>query len=283
MKLIKITKSGYLYIILTILLGFAAINTGNNLVYLIDSALLGFMGVSGFFGKKNIYSLDLEIIFPEEVFANREFPLKIKLTNKRKFIPSFLIKVHIGNNRLLFPFINEKSSTAKNLTYKFHKRGNNIIKNVYISSSFPFNFFIRFNYIKKSYKKIVFPEPLEIKGNVFMDSFKNTIGENNINSKGYTGDILYLRDYRENDSIKSIHWKLSANYTDLIVKILSINSDTPTVIDFNKLNVPNIEKKISFITFLVLNSAKFGKKIFLKMGNELIKNKHNILKKLALL
>ena len=39
---------------LTLLLGFAAVNTGNNLLYLLVSALLGFMAVSGILGRLNL-------------------------------------------------------------------------------------------------------------------------------------------------------------------------------------------------------------------------------------
>jgi len=48
---IKINKAGYIYILLTILVGFSAVNTANNLVYIIASALLSYMLVSGISGE----------------------------------------------------------------------------------------------------------------------------------------------------------------------------------------------------------------------------------------
>lgn len=47
-----VPKAGFFYILLTIFLGVAAVNTANNLIYLVVSALLGFMGISGFFRRQ---------------------------------------------------------------------------------------------------------------------------------------------------------------------------------------------------------------------------------------
>jgi hypothetical protein len=44
---LRLSKAGASYIALTLLTGFAAVNTGNNLLFLVVSALLAFMAVSG--------------------------------------------------------------------------------------------------------------------------------------------------------------------------------------------------------------------------------------------
>ncbi|NIQ94316.1 MAG: hypothetical protein GWN87_08975, partial [Desulfuromonadales bacterium] len=54
---------------LTLLLGFAAVNTGNNLLYLMVSALLGFMAVSGLIGRYNLARLRVEFAAPPEIYA----------------------------------------------------------------------------------------------------------------------------------------------------------------------------------------------------------------------
>ena len=69
--MIKITKAGYFYISLTIILGFSAVNTANNLVYIIAAAMLSFMAVSGFFGRSNLRGISVAIDVPEEIYARR--------------------------------------------------------------------------------------------------------------------------------------------------------------------------------------------------------------------
>ena len=282
MKIIKITKAGYLYIFTTIFLGFAGINTGNNLVYLITAFLLGFMGISGFFGRQNIYGLNIFLESPDEVFANKEFPLKIIIENKRKFLPAFLINVNVNGKEVLFPFIKEKNSASVLLPFKFYERGINKIDNISISSVFPFNFFIRFNYLNIAFEKIVFPEPININNILIIDDKKKKTGENSIDKKGFTGDLISIREYRERDSIKFIHWKSSAKVDNLMVKEISDEADNIFSLDFNKINIPNIEKKISYITYLILTLTRKGKKLYLKIDEKIIKNRFEMLKTLAL-
>ena len=59
------------YVGMTLLLGFAAVNTGNNLLYLLVSALLGFMAVSGWLGQQNLRSLSLRLVLPQEIFVGQ--------------------------------------------------------------------------------------------------------------------------------------------------------------------------------------------------------------------
>ncbi len=282
MKAIKITKAGYIYIFITICFGFAAINTGNNLVYLITASLLGFMGVSGFFGRKNIYNLKIELLFPNEVFANREFPLKVTLLNNRIFLPAFLIQVDINGFKILFPFTEEKKYEERFVTYKFYERGLNKIDKVTISSPFPFNFFIRFNVIKLKEKKIVFPEPLQYSFDFLQIEKTNLQGKNFSTLKGFSGDLISIRDYSENDSMKLIHWKSTAKTGKLMVKELTQETDTPVIIDFDNIHYPDLEMKLSFITYFILQNFQMGKKLLLKTENKIITDRKRILETLAL-
>ena len=76
----------------TLALGIASVNTGNNLLYLITSAFLSFMLLAGVFGKRNVEALDIEVSFPEEIYANKEAFIKIKVINKKKDSTSFFNK-----------------------------------------------------------------------------------------------------------------------------------------------------------------------------------------------
>src|SRR3972149_4703492 len=106
---IKITKAGWFYVLLTIFLGVSGINTGNNLIYLIVAAFLSFMAVSGVFGKRNLSKIDVRIELPEEIYAGTSPPVKVILRNTRRFLPAFLMRVHVSGNEILFPFVEVKT------------------------------------------------------------------------------------------------------------------------------------------------------------------------------
>ncbi len=256
-SVIKITKAGWIYIILTIFLGIAAVNTGNNLLFFIVSAFLSFMGVSGFFGKVNISKLEITINFPEEVFANREFFIEIEVKNKKRFFPVFLLTVLIDDKKALIPYAEKNGNVT--LKYVVKSRGIYKIDKVKICSVFPFNFFVRCFSYNVYVKKIIYPEPknLDISQYYFnIDKNRKVSEGKSLEKQGFEGDFLGIRDYTEGTPIKYIDWKASIKSDKMKEKILSAITSQPTIIEFEKLQL-NLEDKLSYITYIAVNYKKY--------------------------
>ena len=98
-------------------MGVSAVNTGNNLIYLITAAFLSFLGVSGVFGKNNIAGVSVELGMFGETYANREFPLKVRVVNRQRFLPSFLIRVRIDATDIIFPYVGVGASEENMSTW----------------------------------------------------------------------------------------------------------------------------------------------------------------------
>ena len=233
-------------------MGVSAVNTGNNLIYLITAAFLSFLGVSGFFGKSNIAGVAIELGMPGEIYSNAEFPLKVRLVNKRRYLPSFLIRVQVGDAETLFPYVALGASEEKYIPLVAGQRGRRSLDAVTVSSAFPFSFFIRFRRINTLYEYIVFPEPRKCDLDNFLEHERRSRGEASSNRAGYEGDLLSLRNYAHGDPMKYIHWKASAKSRELKTKELSSLSQQPVVIDFEKTGIKNREERISCVTYLLL-------------------------------
>jgi uncharacterized protein (DUF58 family) len=285
---IKINKAGYLYIILTILIGFSAVNTGNNLVYIIASALLSYMMVSGIFGRGNLYGVEIALEFPEELFAKTETPIMVKLTSKRRWMPAFLINVSIKDRNVLFPFVNAKSQMNLPCKIEFDQRGAFHIENIYVSSLFPFNFFTRYRKIVLNTDLIVFPKPVKSHWQQFYDHRSMTRGEVPSSLSGYDSDITSIRDYVFGDPTKYISWKSTAKTGHLKTKELSSFQLQEIMIDFDRMNKDNLEHQISCLTFMIIKLIRSGVPIGIKIRGETHKpdlshnHKINMLRKLAL-
>ncbi len=128
---------------MTLLLGFAAVNTGNNLLYLLVSALLGFMAVSGWLGQQNLRNLSLSLTLPHEIFVGQPTLIGVRVQNQRRRLPAFLIRVGLGVDEPLFPQIGAASHEERTMLLSFSKRGHHQIDSLWISSCFPINFFVR--------------------------------------------------------------------------------------------------------------------------------------------
>ncbi len=66
-----VTKVGIAYVVIVLLIGIAALNTGNNLLYIIVAAMLAAIMVSGFASALVLRDLELDVRLPEHVFAGR--------------------------------------------------------------------------------------------------------------------------------------------------------------------------------------------------------------------
>ena len=89
----EVTRVGLIYVAVVVVIGIAALNTGNNLLYIIVAAMLAAILVSGVVSALVLRGLQLDVRLPEHVFAARKTLGRILLRNPRRWPPSFSINV----------------------------------------------------------------------------------------------------------------------------------------------------------------------------------------------
>ncbi len=89
----EVTRAGVIYVLVTLVIGIAALNTGNNLLYIVVAAMLAAILVSGIVSAVVLRGLELKVSLPEHVFAGKTATARIVLSNPRRFLPSFSIRV----------------------------------------------------------------------------------------------------------------------------------------------------------------------------------------------
>lgn len=87
----EVTKAGALYSLVVLLIGIAALNTGNNLLYIVVAAMLAAIVVSGAASAICLRGLELELRVPEHIFAGTEVSATVSVRNRRKWFPSLSI------------------------------------------------------------------------------------------------------------------------------------------------------------------------------------------------
>lgn len=284
--MIKINRSGLLYILFSILLGIAATNTGNNLLYVISSIVLGFMGASGFFGKNNIEGIDLSILKPEEVYAGIPFSLRVRVRNRKRFMSSFLLRVNLGETYVTIPILQPGGEKELSVPFLCKKRGVYRIESVEVSSVFPLNLFRRSKTFFVQISFIVFPEPKRVK--IPYDPFGDT-GSHRIRNQDFINyEVSGLRDYNLRDPLRLIHWKASAKTGNLRSKKLDSGKERELFIDFENFPVQDVEERIKAITYMVIEATKRGIPVGIAINGKRIdpsferSTKYRILRELAL-
>jgi hypothetical protein len=68
-RTLRITRTGRTYLVLTLGVGFGALNTGNNLLYLVLGLLLSLIVVSGVLSERCLRGLRVKRLGTESAFA----------------------------------------------------------------------------------------------------------------------------------------------------------------------------------------------------------------------
>ena len=85
----KVTREGWIYFVAVTVVVFAAINTSNNLLYMVLSALLAVLLLSGFLSGLNFRFVHIEARIPAHCFAGEPFPISFVVENEKRVFPTF--------------------------------------------------------------------------------------------------------------------------------------------------------------------------------------------------
>ena len=249
------------------MLGFAAVNTGNNLLYLLVSALLGFMSVSGVLGKWNLDKVDVRYLPPDEIYDGLPTLLGVELVNRRRWMPIFLMEIVVADRMIFFPLVDPGRGRQKNLEITLSGRGYCQLPAVAVRSRFPGNFFIRSKGLTIDQEVTVFPAPQPCPDLRQVDPGGSQGTQQNW-QRGYEGDINRISDYQGGEPLKSIHWKLSARHDRLKVKELSAATRKPVVLDLAELPGQGLEQRLRYASYLVTRWLRDGWPVGLKAGSQ---------------
>lgn len=233
------------------LLGFAAVNTGNNLLFLIVAGLLAFMSVTGLAGMYNIKKLLPNLHPPEEVFAGIPAPFRLSVQNKKAYLPSFLIRVEsVAGQYLVFPVVLQNSTIHDTVMLLFRQRGEVPLGKITISSPYPVGFFTRFWSYEIHGSVTIFPHPLP-SDNCISGEDSPAAGAGIRRNRGLSGELERIYPYTGAEPLRMIHWKHSARSQDLLVKGFGVSVAAPLVITLELLSGSGLEDRLSQAAWLV--------------------------------
>lgn len=210
---IEFSRGGTFFTVGAFAIGFAAINTGNNLLYLLLGAMLGFVAVSSWLSEQVIGGVIIGRHTPRGVTAGNPVRVEYEVENGRRKIPVFAIE--IGENGLpergFVPYLRAGGRTVARAHYRFARRGVVPLGPVAVSTSFPFGLFRKTRTVDLPGELVVWPRtdrpvPLQELG----AGRHAAVGPVFQGPTGPRGEYRGLRGYRPGDDPRDIHWRTSA-------------------------------------------------------------------------
>src|SRR5467141_5325392 len=95
----RITREGWIYLGGIILVALAALNTGNNLLFLILASLIALVLMSGILSSITLSGVEMRLVLPENIFAGQTVRAMVELENEKLTLPSFSLRVEAAKTK----------------------------------------------------------------------------------------------------------------------------------------------------------------------------------------
>ena len=232
----EVTTGGVIFVVILVIVGFAAWNTGNNLLFMVLSIMLSTIFVSWMSARISLRDLNVSARFPDHIFAGEQAEVLVTVRNAKRLLPSFSILVEmrgtfdrpgIKRQRSSAPanktalayltYIPHKAAAEQSIEQTFPKRGHVIVKGFELSTRFPFGFFRhRRRLSARDVDIVVYPKPEPITDKLNLLPLQS--GQTTSLRRGAGQDLLLLRDYQHRDDLRHIDWKATARARRLTVR-----------------------------------------------------------------
>ena len=126
------TRQGWIFLAAMVAVALAAMNTGNNLLYLVLAAMLSLVGVSSVLSEWSIRDLQVSRVIEQEVFSGQWAAGRWELRNPRRFSPAIRVRVeevaaglaHLhGEVAVEFPLVAAGRTAVADARWCFEGRG----------------------------------------------------------------------------------------------------------------------------------------------------------------
>jgi uncharacterized protein (DUF58 family) len=262
-KAIRPTRDGWWCVFAAVGLGVAAVNTGNNLAYLLCSMLLALIVVSGMLSDLTIRGLNVSVTLPDSIHATQPALVTIVLANRKRRLASYCLTLEaldrprparsgfarwlprrtlddrlraigikdrrgLGVSRRLayVARIPARSERVIGWEIALPARGRRRLPRLRAATAFPFGLFVKTGPpLLYDEEVLVYPAVHPVGAREIREAAS---GEAAMRRRGRGHDLHNLRAYRAGDEPHLIHWPTTAKSGNLMVRELEEDTTEDT-------------------------------------------------------
>jgi uncharacterized protein (DUF58 family) len=222
---LRATRPGWCFVAIILGVGFAALNTGNNLLYLVFALMLAFLILSGILSETSLRGIRVERRVPRELFAGAPNPVVLRIHNRQKRVAAFALSVEdrVESAEALRPVgrcfvlrVGPRTSVDRSYAFSPDSRGRHAFASVRVSTRFPFGLFVKSVDLELPGEVLVYPALRAVVGARVEETGRRAVHERPGRSR--TGDALAsVREFVRGDTAARVHWRRSLTSGRLVV------------------------------------------------------------------
>ncbi len=276
----RLTREGKWFIAATLVLGFAAVNGGINLLFLIFGMLLCLLVANGVLAEACMRHLDVRRQLPFAIHAGSPFLMGIAVRNRKARLPAFSLEVedlttdHKPVERRCF-FLKIPAHRRQETSYRrtLSRRGIHRLTGMRLSTRFPFGLLRRSIDVDSPADLLVYPALVPVSDLTLRTGLAH-LGDEQHAARGRSGDFHGLRESRPGDDPRDIHWRTSARRGRAFVREFEEESGRTVVVVLNTLGEiedgAEFEAAVSYAASLALLLLRRGLRVGLVAGASLV-------------
>ncbi|HMS82986.1 MAG TPA: DUF58 domain-containing protein [Nitrospira sp.] len=273
----RITSEGLQFLIFALAIGIAAINTGNNLFYLLLAMMLSLILVSGIAAEYCLRRLEFRRHVPDLLFTNTAVTIGLVVKNRKTRLTSFSLRLcDVSDDHVISPLMEIRAlppGESRLLSYQLTpiRRGRLRLSGVQISTEFPFGLFTKRTCFPMEDMVLVCPELQPIHERL-LRGLRTAGHEQSVHRRGHGSDLYNLRLYHAGDDSRSIHWPTTARTSQLTIRETEAEEQRRAIIHVST-SVPAshealFERAVSLAASLVQHLTHQGYSLQLRIGAE---------------
>jgi uncharacterized protein (DUF58 family) len=217
----RLTRPGWVFILYSIGVGAGAINTGNNLLYIVFGIFLGLLLASGFLSDLSLWGLNVTWILPSTLRAGEPANFWLAITNTKRWWPSLGVSIilegSLSGRTVRFsayaPCVRKRETVRLPAGWTPEIRGEFKLTEIRVSTRYPFGLLEKWWRVYRGEPvatALVQPPRLSVSEHFIWDAVRGDDRASARNAPHEGSSSSTVRDYRAGDSPRRIHWRASA-------------------------------------------------------------------------
>ena len=222
---LRATRPGWCFVAIIFGVGFAALNTGNNLLYLVLAGMLGFLVLSGLLSEAALRGIHVERRRLGAVHARMDHRVVLRIRNDQRRIAAFAISIEDrldeggqrpAAGRTFALRVGPGEVVERSYVWRPERRGDHVFAGFRVSTRFPFALFVKALELPGEGEALVYPAIVPRPRVPRSDAAGRHDAEASARSpRG--DDVAGIRDFVPGDSMRRVHWRRSLRASRLLV------------------------------------------------------------------
>jgi uncharacterized protein (DUF58 family) len=271
---LRLTRWGGIFLVSMLVLGFAAVNTGNNALMALLGLALGSYVVSGVWSRQVLGGAEVRAVTPGEIFADRPVMMEVELVNGCRMWPAYgvTLRDEHGSALLVETVLAAGSHRRHGIEVRFPSRGWSAIGPWTLEVVLPLGFFVKSKVVLDRREVLVYPRLLSSCSVAAVTDRRGRHAER-FDDRGREGDVVQLREFRDGDDTRQMHWKQTARQQQPIVTDRQRRGSVPRIFVVNPW-VENIDDRfettVSEVATGVVRCLEEGVEVGLVVGAHVV-------------